>query len=227
MLSPSSHNGRWRAPLEYLVLAALIAGWAVFVVSLGKDMSWDFRNYHWYIPYAFLHDRMGFDVSVALQATYYNPFLDVLFYLLATHTPSWFALGVLGAVQGANIVPLYLIARSMLRVPQREIVAALLALFSATGSLTIGLAGTTYYDNVLSLFVLGGLAAIVCKREVLRDGPFANVLLISGLAGFSVGSAVGLKLPEGLFAFGFAAALAVLPGSLKRRAPRLTAGGFG
>jgi hypothetical protein len=27
--------------------------WAAFVILLGKDTSWDFRNYHWYAPYAF------------------------------------------------------------------------------------------------------------------------------------------------------------------------------
>src|SRR6185437_16173989 len=132
-----------------------------------------------------------------------------------------------GAVQGANIVPLYFLARSMLRIPRRELGAAALALFGATGSLTLGLAGTTYYDNVLSVLVLSGLALVVCQRDVLRDGPSRKALLISAGAGFCVGAAAGLKLPEGLYAFGFAAALAVLPGSLKRRGARLLAGGAG
>ena len=47
------------------------------------------------------------DVAVAHQASYYNPYLDIPFYWLATHTRAWVALGVLGAAQGANIVPLY------------------------------------------------------------------------------------------------------------------------
>ena len=83
------------APREWLFLGATILFWAAFVVYLGKDTSWDFRNYHWYIPYAYLHGRMGFDVVVAHQASYYNPFLDIPFYELATKTPVWFALGVL------------------------------------------------------------------------------------------------------------------------------------
>ena len=58
---------------------------------------------------------MGIDVAVAHQASYYNPFLDIPFYWLATHTRAWIALGVLGAVQGANVVPLYLM-RVALRV---------------------------------------------------------------------------------------------------------------
>src|ERR1051326_3550440 len=168
--SPAFTSGRGRlAPWELAFLAAAVLVWVGLVVFLGEDRSWDFRNYHWYIPYAFLHGRMGFDIAVAHQATYYNPFLDIPFYLLATYTPSWFAVGVLGAVQGASVVPLYLIARSMLRIERRKLAAALLALFCMTGSLTVGLAGTTYYDNILSLLVLGGLAAIVCHRETLRD----------------------------------------------------------
>ncbi len=217
----------WLAPAELVFLGAVILAWGIFVICLGKDMSWDFRNYHWYVPYAFLDGRMGFDVAVAHQATYYNPVLDIPFYLLATHAPSWLALGVLGAVQGANIVPLYLIARSLLRIPHVQLAAALLALFCMSGSLTVGLAGTTYYDNVLSLFVLGGLAALIVNRDALRDGPLAPALLISGLAGFAVGAAVGLKLPQAPFAIGFAAALAALPGSLKRRGARLLAGAVG
>jgi hypothetical protein len=222
-----TRHGLRLAPLEFAFLAAVIVAGSVFVIWLGKDASWDFRNYHWYIPYAFLHGRMGFDVAVAHQATYYNPLLDVPFYLLASHTPSWFVLGCLGAVQAANIVPLYLIARSMLRVPYREIAAAALALFCMSGSLTIGLAGTTYYDNVLSLLTLGALAAIVVNRDALRDGPIADAAWISGIAGLLVGAAVGLKLPEAIYAFGFAAALFAMPGSFTRRATRLLAGAAG
>src|SRR5689334_21439544 len=99
------------APQEWLFLGGVILTWAVFVVILGKDTSWDFRNYHWYIPYAFLNGRLGFDIAVAHIATFYNPLVDVPYYLLAAHTPAWFAIGTMGAVQGANVIPLYLIAR--------------------------------------------------------------------------------------------------------------------
>ena len=69
------------APREWLFFAAVILFWAGFVILLGKDTSWDFRNYHWYAPYALLNHRMGIDVAVAHQASYYNPFLDIPFYL--------------------------------------------------------------------------------------------------------------------------------------------------
>jgi hypothetical protein len=223
---PSDRAARLGAA-EWLYLASIVFAWAVFVVSRGEDRAWDFRNYHWYIPYAFLHGRMAIDVAVAHQATFYNPFLDIPFYWLATHTRSWIALGVLGAMQGANVVPLYLIARSILRGEHRVLASAILALLCMTGSLTLYLAGTTYYDNVMSVFVLSGLALVITNRDRLRDGPLWFGALIAFAGGLLVGGAMGLKLPEAPFALGFAAALATLPGDWKHRTSRLLGGGIG
>jgi len=223
----ASHARRppWLAPREWLFLGLVVFGWSLFVIALGKDMSWDFRNYHWYAPYAFLNGRMGFDLAVSHQATYYNPLLDIPFYWLAHYMPSWFALGVLGAVQGSNVVPLYLIARSLLRIEERKLAAAALTLLCMTGGLTISLSGTTYYDNVMSLFVLTGLAILITQREMLATGPLRRAIPIAAIAGLITGSAVGLKLPEAPYALGFAAALAIIPGDFRRRSLRLLAGG--
>ena len=212
---------------EWLFLSLVILFWAAFVVVLGKDTSWDFRNYHWYAPYAFLNGRLGLDVAVAHQASWYNPFLDIPFYLLATHTRSWIALAMLGAVQGANVVPLYLIAREGLNFADKKLAAGALALAGEFGALTLTEFGTTYYDTVMSLFVFTGLAIlIVCQRR-LRDGPPQGAALIAGLAGLITGMAMGLKLPEMPFCIGFAAALLALGGSGKQQAARLIGGGVG
>ncbi len=210
--------------LAFLILTVLF--WAGFVIVLGKDTSWDFRNYHWYAPYAFLNHREGLDVAVAHLGSYYNPFLDIPFYLLAVHTHAWIALGVLGAVQGANVVPLYLIARESLTIADREIGAGVLALLGQVGALTLSMFGTTYYDNVMSLFALSGLAILVVKRETLRSGPPWKAAGLAALAGLVTGSAMGLKLPEMPFCAGFAAALVAVGGNLRQQAARLTAGGI-
>ena len=224
----SEAGGRLKLLLpEYLFLGAVVLGWAVMVVSRGKDESWDFRNYHWYIPYAFLNHRLGFDIAVAHQATYYNPFLDTPFYLLATHVQAWLALGILGAVQGASVIPLYFLCRSLLRLEPRRLIAAILALISMLGSLNLYLAGSTYYDNVMSLFVLSSLALIIARREELATGSLAGGALLAFVAALLVGGAVGLKLPEAPFALGFATALAVLPGDARHRSTRLLAGALG
>ena len=213
--------------IEWCVLGAMILFWAVMVVTRGKDESWDFRNYHWYVPYAFLNGRLGFDVAVAHQATYYNPFLDTPFYLLATHLKAWLALGILGAVQGANVVPIYFLCRSMLVAEPRRLLAGIIALLSMTGGLTFYLAGSTYYDNVMSVFVLSGLALVLCRRDVLARGSISQGAVLAGGGALLIGGAVGLKLPEAPFALGYAAALLVLPGNWQRRSTRLLAGAAG
>jgi hypothetical protein len=214
---------------EYAFLGLALLFWAAFVILLGKDTSWDFRNYHWYAPYALLNHRMAMDVVVAHQASYYNPYLDLPFYWLATHTRAWVALGVLGAVQGANLVPLYLMARSALRMNVEpadiKIMAGALGLLGLVGALTLTEFGTTYYDNVMSVLVLSSVAVLVLNREALRHGPLGKTGAIAAAAGLLSGMAMGLKLPEMPFCVGFAAALIALGGSWKHQAVRLLAGG--
>src|ERR1700761_1414317 len=223
----SRSRAPWLAPQEIAFLAFVIVAWAVLVVWLGKDTSWDFRNYHCYIPYAYLNHRMGFDIAVAHQATFYNPTLDIPFYLLATHTHAWIALGILGAVQGSHVVPLYLIARSVLVIEEKRLIAALLALLCMTGGLTVTIAGTTYYDNVMSVFVLSALAMVIMQRESLANGTVLRGMVLAGSAGLVMGVATGLKLPVGIYALGFAAALLTLPGDIRHRGSRFAAGAIG
>ena len=227
---PDSQPHASRAPLtarEYAFLGCTILFWSAFVVLLGKDTSWDFRNYHWYGPYALLNHREGFDVAVAHLASWYNPYLDVPYYLLATKTASWVALACLGAVQGANVVPLYLLARHSLRLPDTRLWAGALAILGQTGAQTLTEMGTTYYDNVTSLFALTGFAILVVRRETLRQGPLGSAALLALVAGFITGCAGGLKLPAMPFCVAFAATLLALGGSWKHVAVRLLAGGLG
>lgn len=214
-------------PREWLFLGGMIAFWAVFTAFLGKDTSWDFRNYHWYIPYAFLNGRLTIDVAVAHQASYYNPLLDVPFYWIATHVPSWLSLALLGAVQGANVVPLYIIARQSLRLEDYQLGAGALALLGQTGGLTLSLLGLHYYDNVLSVFVLSSVAILVVKHDTLRAGALWKAGAISFAAALLTGASVGLKLPEAPFALGVAAAILVIGGDWKHAGARVIGGALG
>jgi hypothetical protein len=227
MSSAAARPGFRLTAREALFLGLTILFWGAFVIVLGKDTSWDFRNYHWYAPYAFLNNRMAIDVAVAHQASYYNPFLDIPFYLLATHTHAWIALGVLGMAQGATVVPLYLIGREGFDIADRKLAAGALALAGQFGALTLTEFGTTYYDNVMSAFILSGLAILIVNRETLARGPLARTAWIALAAGFIPGCAFGLKLPEMPFCVGFAATLLVLGGDGKHLATRLIAGGLG
>ena len=173
---------------------------------------------------------MGIDVAVAHQGTYYNPYLDVPFYLLARYTHAWIALGVLGAVQGATAIPLYLMARALLRLPLKpvdlKIASGALALLGQVGALTLTEFGTTYYDNVMAGFVLSGLCILVVGRRTLREGPPLKAAALSAAAGLITGMAMGLKLPEMPYCVGFAAALLAVGGTPRQISIRLVAGGI-
>lgn len=212
---------------EWLFLLAVIATFGLLAVAMGKDAGWDFLNYHWYVPYALLNGRLGFDVAVAHQATYFNPLIHVPFYLLATLGTSWAALFYLGALQGLNVIPLYWMSRSALSTSSPRWGAMALPLIGMAGSTVISMIRKTSYDqSLLSALVLSGLALIIVGRTTLRTRT-RGAAGVAALSGLLVGVAVGLKPAEGPYAVGIALALLVLPGSPGTRAARLASGALG
>lgn len=67
----------------FLGLALLAAG--CLSILMGQDASVDLLNYHLYTPFAFLHRRFYWDIIPAGMHTFFNPLLDVPYYLLFTH----------------------------------------------------------------------------------------------------------------------------------------------
>jgi hypothetical protein len=205
-----------RIPIGALTCCLVPPAFGLAAVLLDQDANWDLRNYHWYNAYAFLTGRFGVDIAPAHIATFYNPLLDVPFFLLAQAVPARTAGFLLGLVQGLNVVPLYLLARRLLpglAVPGlagggRGLGAAGLALAGLLGGGHLGLIGTTFYDNVLSIAALSALALVLagCERA---GGPR---LLRFGMAGLVVGAATGLKLPMAVYALGLGAAVLAAAG---------------
>ena len=76
-----------RAPLrrwwrdDGLVLAACVAFTIVLAWRLGQEVGWDLRNYHFYVPHLLIHGRFAQDVEPAGVQTYFNPLLDLPFYV--------------------------------------------------------------------------------------------------------------------------------------------------
>jgi len=193
---------------------------ALAAAILPQDNNWDLRNYHWYNAYALLTGRMGFDLAPAQTPTYYNPLLDVPFYLAAQVLPARVLSFFLGLVQGCNFILLFFLARRAVRLGDGlagVFAAAAIAIVGLTGAGHLGLIGTTFYDNVLSLFVLGAMLMIVGAPDLLTAGPVKKALAYVFAAGVLVGFAVGLKLPSQVFAVGVCFGLLFIPGPFMRR----------
>lgn len=186
---------------------------------LGQDANWDLKNYHWYNPYALLTDRWLFDLS---PASYYNPAIDVPTYLAAQALSARTLTFILGLVHGLNFILLFALARaaSALSAGTRSILfAAAIAFVGMIGGGHIGILGTTFGDNVVSLFVFGSV--LLALRAQTESRPTLVIIV----AGVVMGIAVGLKLPMAVFAVGFCAALLFVAGPLHARF--MLAFGFG
>jgi len=188
----------------------------VLAVMLGQDANWDLRNYHWYNPYALLTGRFTFDLA---PGSYYNPVLDVPLYLLAQHVPARVCGFLLGAVQGLNFVPLYVLALTIL--PQwarwkHGSGAAIVASLGVLGGGGLALIGTTFYDNVVSILLLSGFAIV--SRSMRNDDGVTNAALV--WAGVLTGAAIGMKLPTAIYGVGLLVAVFTIEGQIVQRLGR-------
>ncbi len=209
--------------LRRLVLIMFMAVPLLFggiALVLGQDGNWDLRNYHWYDAYALLHGRIDQDMAPAQIPTFYNPTLDIPFFLAANVLPARVFSFLLGVLQGGNFIPLYLLAAATLRLggerPQ-VFVAALIALVGMIGGGHLALVGAVFYDNIISLLVFSAMVVVLKSAAILQHGNLPAALRRAALAGLLVGCGVGLKLPTQIFAVGVCFGLLFIPGPGVRR----------
>lgn len=216
-LSPASRSAHL---LGYAFLLLAPVAYGLLTLSLGMDANWDLRNYHWYNGYALLTGRIDYDILPAQMPSFYNPLLDAVFFLLADRLPARVAGFLWGTLQGINLSLLFLIARSSLRIEdetKRVLVAMVLAAMGGLGGGALGLVGTTFHDNVVSLGVLTALAIVLPNLPRLLDGAAAGAFGRVAVAGLAAGTAMGLKNPMGVYAVGLCLAFLTLPTGIWRR----------
>jgi hypothetical protein len=216
-LPPHGHRaGR----LAFFLLTMTPLAFGGLALYLGQDANWDLRNYHWYNAYAFINGRYGFDLLPSQTPFFYNPLLDVPFFLLASNVPANVASFILGAVQGLNFVLLFMLAHVSLVVAnprQKVLVCAAVAAVGMLGGGSLAQLGATFYDNVTSLgLFLSALLVIRHFQVLLNASPWraANVAFIAGLP---AGLMMGLKLPSVIFCLGLCGALLLVAGPWRRR----------
>ncbi|MYN46708.1 DUF2029 domain-containing protein [Pseudoduganella sp. FT93W] len=195
-----------RAPYYAALIVPLLLG--LQSLLLGQDDGWDMRNYHLYNPYALLNGRLAIDFSPAGFQSYFNPLLDLPYYLLTRYAPAPLAGFVFGWLHGLNFIPLSMMARQLL--PGRQRVALLLALAGCLGAGFLSELGNSMGDNLTALPLLWALALL------LRHGAAASVRILL-LAGLLMGAAAGLKLTNINYAVALCLALLVWPQAFWRR----------
>jgi hypothetical protein len=210
---------RWAAPLAHpratrraAFIVPLLCG--LLSLAMGQDDGWDMRNYHLYNVHALLNGRMALDMSPAGFQSYFNPLLDVPYFLLTKWLPAPVAGFVFGVLHGLAFVLVAAIVRQFVANGRTALLLAIAGMMSAA---FLSELGNSMGDNLTALLVLGSLYWLLRRWEQLPACRGAGLRALLG-AGAVMGLGLGLKLTNATFAVGACVALLVLSAPLRQRA---------
>ncbi len=207
--------------LRRLLLLAFPVGCALAALAIGQDANYDLLNYHYYIAYAFLHDRLGVDVFAAQLQSLINPLLDVPIYLLINHSPPRLEAATIGAFQGIGPLLVVLVAHRLARSWVLAFAAGVAA--AVAGGFAAQL-GNSMGDTIVAVPLLA--AVLVALQAIDRRGC-GGELWRWAAAGAIAGAGAGLKLSELPVAVGVVAGALAVGGGVRQRVRRLGSGALG
>lgn len=167
---------------------------------LKYELLWDFANYHYYNPWAFLTGRFNDDPVVAGLNTFLNPLADIPLYLMIKYFndfPSfiYFMQGLwFGALAFVffKIVCLFFDEKNEMRKTK----IFLVMLIALSGYAVFFQIGTSTNEIMISVLVFIGLWLLL--NEIFNLKTYRSKVFF--LSGFVIGAAVGLKYTAGIYA---------------------------
>ncbi|WP_176086592.1 glycosyltransferase 87 family protein [Martelella sp. HB161492] len=209
--------------MPLVVLGSAVLFCVYYALHVGLDINWDLRNYHVYSVYAFLHDRLVYDVAPGQRQTWTNPFGVLLPYFAVMFTRPVIGSVIMAACSAVNILLVYLIASELFRQSLSgrrwavQFLSILCALAAGAGPVFLSLIGVTMNDNWVAAFLLAAV------YFAIRDDSAVRQFFWSGLC---LGLAVALKLTALIYIPGLALAVLVLNPRRFHRQALAAAGGF-
>ncbi|MCZ8165750.1 hypothetical protein [Silanimonas sp.] len=186
-----------RACVVACALAAMVS------LLLGQDANADLRNYHLYNGWAALYSRLSIDLAPAQMQSYFVPWLDVGYYLVAVKGSAMLAGIVLGAWHGLVFAAVAAVAWQVLEGDQRRSrLVPMLAFAGCCSAVFLAELGNTMGDNTTAPLVLAAVALTI--RAVKSQSSATLHWLVAGLL---LGLALGLKLTNAIYALGLGVAV--------------------
>uniref|UniRef100_UPI003FA34542 hypothetical protein n=1 Tax=Snodgrassella alvi TaxID=1196083 RepID=UPI003FA34542 len=168
----------------------------IISIFLGQDVNGDSWNYHWYNAYSYLNNRLFYDLAPADAHSYFNPYLDVLFYLCITHLPAFWYMFLIGFLHGLISFPILSICGFFLQ-NEKKFFKYLITIVCCFGSVFfVGQLGTSMHDNTTSLLNLFSFALLLKSNDKVNY----KYLICSGII---VGVSCGLKLTNAIYVITF------------------------
>ena len=169
-------------------------------LSLGVGMDWDYMSYHYYNAYAFLNDRIGYDLMPAGVQSYLNPILDIISYFVVNSLRQYpkFLLFIQGLPYGVLAFTIYLLNRTIfINCLDKKFanyififVSTALCISEATLVSEIGMSFNDIFPSTLCV------VALILLIKSIREYKSKFVMW----AGFLIGLACGLKFTFACFA---------------------------
>ncbi|MBD8879670.1 hypothetical protein IHE49_04160 [Rhodanobacter sp. 7MK24] len=200
-----------RSAVDRHALSACLLFGAIGALLLRQDASWDLRNYHLYNVWALLHGRLTIDLAAAGLQSYFNPLLDLPYYLLGmgplAHLPRLLA-ALQGLWYGGMVFVLLRIAMRLADLQGRAFGAGDLfaVLIGATGTMTVSQVGLSSNEMPLAMLVL---LAVYLLLPLCAEDPVERAAQRVLLAGLLCGLAAGLKPTAIVYSPALACALLV------------------
>lgn len=178
---------------QKFIFAFLMLFAVIYSMWLKNDNVYDFQNYHYYNAFAFLHDRLNYDIVPATVNGFFNPLLELPLYFLV----KWFSnyplviFGVQGLWFGFLLIMVFKICSLLFDFSRPENLSYFLftALFITTGRAIMPQIGSSTNEIAINALDLWGLYLLF---KMLRfPGEQKNNVFIG--AGFIIGCALGLK----------------------------------
>src|SRR5438128_289705 len=145
-------EGRLARAGRSLTILGLCVAAGLYSVHCGTDANWDLKNYHLYNAFAYLADRLTFDVAPAQIQSYHNPLPDLPYYWLVENLGDHprlvaFLLGVPAGIYAYATLRIALLVAGIV-IPGRlaPVSALLAALIGVSGAGFLPLVGTTTND---------------------------------------------------------------------------------
>jgi hypothetical protein len=200
----------------YLFIFPLLFGFWSYL--LGQDRNADLINYHLYNAFSLLNNKLQIDQDVAGLHSYFNPLIDLPYFLLINHLAPELTAFLMGTIHGIIFILLFYIGKASLLDSNKKNPGNITLLLTIAGCLTpnflAGL-GNSMGDNLTALFGLSSLLLILRGWDKFKKGHGLKIIIYAGiLAGFGV----GLKLTNASYALALSVSLFIfLPNQFTKK----------
>lgn len=176
----------------FMFFLLLVVG-IIFSVYMKNEFYWDFANYHYYNAFAFLNNRLNYDIVPASVNTFFNPLIDLplYFYIQRFNDNANLIYALQGVWGGLMLFVFYKIYSLFFKTESLidYVFLGLALILSVSGQATFYQIGASTNEIPIAFFVLWGLYVLLKMVKF----PLLQKTWKFFVAGLIMGIGLGLK----------------------------------